>query len=284
VTRRDRRCRISRGWNTLVLRSRLQRSVRARVHPDPVPKLGICRLRHHEVQREDPRPNRDPQGAWQVGQGPPSPGAHDVQWVVAVRADEHVQQCATADRDGRSALHQGLTDSVPAARSQDREFASREPRAVLVGGGHPSAARHAERAHSPVGLQAEAHDDVVDGRGALAFWTCPGLHDTAHRGSPARAPGSRPRPRSARQARCLPRRRILRGPQVPVIRRDTLRGAPKPAQPASMVSARQTLDRTSRNAISDSKHIHRHHAQTIRRPRTATSNATDHRQINTRIQ
>jgi hypothetical protein len=44
-----------------------------------------------------------------------------------------------------------------------------------------------------------------------------------------------------------------------------------------MVSVRQTLDRSSRNAISDSNDLHRHHAQTIRRPSAATSGATARR-------
>ena len=81
-----------------------------------------------------------------------------------------------------------------------------------------------------------------------------------------------------------PRRRITRRPQAPVIRRRALRGAPKLAQPASMMSARQTLDRSSRNAIGHSKDIHRHHAQTIRRPSAATSGATARRAPNARIQ
>jgi hypothetical protein len=41
-----------------------------------------------------------------------------------------------------------------------------------------------------------------------------------------------------------------------------------------MVSVRQTLDRSSRNTIRDSNDIHRHHAQTIRRPSATTSGAT----------
>jgi len=51
-----------------------------------------------------------------------------------------------------------------------------------------------------------------------------------------------------------------------------------------MVSVRQTLDRSSRNAIGDSNDIHRHHAQTIRRPSAATSGATARRAPNARIQ
>ena len=71
-----------------------------------------------------------------------------------------------------------------------------------------------------------------------------------------------------------PRRRITRRPQAPVIRRRPLRGAPQLAQPANMVSARQTLDPSSGNAVGHSKDIHRHHAQTIRRPIAATSTST----------
>ena len=71
-----------------------------------------------------------------------------------------------------------------------------------------------------------------------------------------------------------PRRRITRRPQAPVIRRRPLRRAPQLAQPANMVSARQTLDPSPGNAVGHSKDIHRHHAQTIRRPTAATSTST----------
>jgi len=43
-----------------------------------------------------------------------------------------------------------------------------------------------------------------------------------------------------------------------------------------MMSARQTLDRGSRNTIGDSKNIHRHRAQTIRRRGPARYVADEH--------
>jgi hypothetical protein len=86
--------------------------------------------------------------------------------------------------------------------------------------------------------------------------------------------GTRPRRRSARRPRCPGAAADPPRPQAPVLRRRALRRAPQVAQPASMMSARQTLDHGSRNTARHPNDIHRHHAQTIRRRVAARSGAT----------